>query len=1036
MTKLFEFTFLDIYNQTYIISIYDSEGTTQGNVLTAKLYGQDGFILNYKKENIDIVQGGIIKSDVTFSVVNENGVLDNFLKKLQSYENRYLVDIFYNERLFWRGIMLNDYITFDDSKIQVIKFSCTDGLGVLQNIDYTDDIDKSDSTTMQFDSDAYGNGLIDVISRALSFNPVTKFLKFNERYINYRTDYIADEMLNDWDALVYTNILKHKADTTLLVSPFADYKIKETLAGNRLKVYEYKNCYDVINECLKVFNLCLCQRYGVWYIFNIRDFEKNKDNFILNSVNFAHIGYYKNIRNKDLKESVVNNYFSIGGNNSNKRGDGEFGLNTVVKKIEQKYVPYYVKEGTFNNLIYSGNHGGDLQWYSYPAGVVTGISNGNTVYESNFNDWLLCSKYHYHNELDIFTAMTKLQFLINFTIKYTLSAGSGHVHTSMIKPKMDLNLRVNGKWLDSNGNWVDNLPSDNWWHKFTGVFEGYDRCVIINFSKYFDLLIPNQNSGKLVVDFYFRIYTKTNVISPLPWNFKITNIENNSVLKLVDNNGNDIESIDYVVENDSGILDLELEQAFIDNFGESEENNVLFTAVQDLGRNSYRYKKSKKWRHSDETNYYNLVELRLREIAAMNNHPLLNWQGTIYYDKDTNVNYMLFYLIKYNLTLQNYVMFPQRWTFYARKRYAEADLIEVSKDFVRVISGNDLAITDFNLPMVPINSGTGTIVTADEGVVIVPANRINLAANDTVNEIINVSRQNGSTDFIVEYDEDNQEINWKNNTETLLKITNDGISYKNEKTAGSGIEIDSNNKINVKIDNDTIKIDSNNKLYANINEIVRYMQELSDILYNRYIQDNVSKYDKVTHTIVECFLDNFTEIEFPDYSYFKGIYLFPVEYIEDFIFENIIFTGNFKMDNLKIVSDGAFYYSNFSGTLSLPVCEQIGGSAFAYSNFSGELNLPVCKQIGNRAFEFSNFSGSLNLPACTYIGYNAFLNSNFSGSLNLPACEYIGYGAFYSSNFSGSLNLPVCTQIGGYAFLFSNFSLTFFKFKTICVTSS
>jgi len=65
------------------------------------------------------------------------------------------------------------------------------------------------------------------------------------------------------------------------------------------------------------------------------------------------------------------------------------------------------------------------------------------------------------------------------------------------------------------------------------------------------------------------------------------------VLKLVDNNGNDIESIDYIVENDSGILDLELEQAFIDNFSESEENNVLFTAVQDLGLNSYRYKKSK-----------------------------------------------------------------------------------------------------------------------------------------------------------------------------------------------------------------------------------------------------------------------------------------------------------------------------------------------------------------------------------------------------------------------------------------------------------
>jgi len=249
-------------------------------------------------------------------------------------------------------------------------------------------------------------------------------------------------MLNDWDALVYTNILKHKADTTLLTTPFADYTIKQTLAGNKIKVYEYKNCYDVISECLKVFNLCLCQRNGVWQIFNIRDFENNKDSYGYYVAGYNDYNYYKNSKYNTSRGGFSNAKYAIGGSNTNKRGSGEFGLNTVVKKIEQKYVPYYVKEGTFNNLIYSGNHGGDLQWYSYPHGVITGISNGNVVYEGNFNDWLLCSKYHYHNELDIFTAMTKLQFLINFAIKYTLDSSSGYVHTSMIKPKMDLNLRV------------------------------------------------------------------------------------------------------------------------------------------------------------------------------------------------------------------------------------------------------------------------------------------------------------------------------------------------------------------------------------------------------------------------------------------------------------------------------------------------------------------------------------------------------------------------------------------------------------------
>ena len=72
--------------------------------------------------------------------------------------------------------------------------------------------------------------------------------------------------------------------------------------------------------------------------------------------------------------------------------------------------------------------------------------------------------------------------------------------------KLDLNLKVNGKWLDNNGNWVDNLPPDNWWHKFSGTFIGRDGVVNINFKKYFDLLIPSSNEI-LVVDFYFRIYS-------------------------------------------------------------------------------------------------------------------------------------------------------------------------------------------------------------------------------------------------------------------------------------------------------------------------------------------------------------------------------------------------------------------------------------------------------------------------------------------------------------------------------------------------
>jgi len=200
------------------------------------------------------------------------------------------------------------------------------------------------------------------------------------------------------------------------------------------------------------------------------------------------------------------------------------------------------------------------------------------------------------------------------------------------------------------------------------------------------------------------------------------------------------------------------------------------------------------------------------------------------------------------------------------------------------------------------------------------------------------------------------------------------------------------------------------------------LSEINDVIFSRYLTDGISKYDQVEHKIVECLLDDWTEIEFPDYTYFKGIYLFPVEYIEDFIFQNIIFTGNFKMDNLKIAGEYAFYYSNFSGSLNLPVCTQIGIRAFQNSNFSGSLSLPVCTQIGYDAFANSNFSGSLSLPVCVEVGDFAFRYSHFSGELSLPVCEYIGDSAFVSSNFSGELNLPVCTFIGKNAFLNSNFN--------------
>ena len=959
MIQLFSFKFYDIKDTIYEIKIYDSESDDYVDVIEGKLVGNYGCILNYEKENTDYVVGGIIKSDLTFSVLNENGILNDFIKKLQLYENRYLVELKQVESIKFRGVLLNDFGTFEDNKIQVIEFQATDGLGLLQNIEYVDDIQIGNSINGHYYSWALGNGIIDVISRALSFNPITKIFKNGEWYISYKTDYRTADMLQGWDALNYTNVLKRRDDVTYYVTPFADYEIKKTLSGVEYKVYEYKNCYDVIDSCLKLFNLCLVQNNGFWNIFSIKYLEENKDNYNYFKLTYENLSYYKNLKIKDEYQSTINT-LNIN-NNEGYRGDGNFSLNTVIKKIRQKFIPFYVKEGVYNNLIYSGNHGGDLQWYSYPAGVITGFSEGKTIKESNFDDWSLCSKYHYHNFINAGDSISNLQFLINFTIKYAHENWSGHRHIQNAKLKMDLNLNVNGKWLDNNGNWVDSLPASNWWHQFSSVVDGYDGDVVFNFNKYFAVGIPNPEMG-CGVDFYFRIYEDVNLTGYDSFT-KIANIQNNSVLKIVDVNGNDIEYIDYFAENGAGILDIELDESFVDNFSESAANNVLLVATNELSNNVYYYEKSDKWLFEGESIYdmKNLTEKRLSEIAAMNSHPLLKWEGNIYYKNYTDINYLQFYLIRYNLALQHYVMFPQRISFYIRKMMATAELIEISRDFLSIASGGNLQVGKYNVPHSDVPGVINNEVTD------VVANQISIVATGS-DSIMRINNVDNKEIYKVYFDDINNKIVVSDNENDLLTIDNTGIHYINE------------------------------------NEIGRYMQ------------DSIAKYDKYDFAIIECFLEDNIEIAFPDYTYFNGLRAFPVNEIKNTVFRYIKFTGDFVMDNLEVANDYEFYSSVFTSDFNCPNLKTIGQYAFRYSQFTGDFNCPNLHTIGQYAFYLSVFTGNFNCPNLQTVGYSAFYYSQFNGEFNCPNLQTIRNNAFAVSQFTGEFNCQKVQAVGNYAF--------------------
>ncbi len=137
------------------------------------------------------------------------------------------------------------------------------------------------------------------------------------------------------------------------------------------------------------------------------------------------------------------------------------------------------------------------------------------------------------------------------------------------------------------------------------------------------------------------------------------------------------------------------------------------------------------------------------------------------------------------------------------------------------------------------------------------------------------------------------------------------------------------------------------------------------VMYPRFLEDGICRYDRFEHKIVECLLPDGTEIEFPDYTYFLGNELFPVYEIEPLVFRKMNFTGDFKMNNLKIVGDRAFEKSNFNGILEAKEVKEIGYKSFRYSKFFKIQNLNKCKVVSRQAFEVNNvFIENLKMLNC------------------------------------------------------------------------
>jgi hypothetical protein len=189
-----------------------------------------------------------------------------------------------------------------------------------------------------------------------------------------------------------------------------------------------------------------------------------------------------------------------------------------------------------------------------------------------------------------------------------------------------------------------------------------------------------------------------------------------------------------------------------------------------------------------------------------------------------------------------------------------------------------------------------------------------------------------------------------------------------------------------------------------------------------YLSDGITKYYVKDKIIIHCYVEDYTEIEMPNYDYYNGLTEYPVNYIDKKVLRDVKWTGAFNMKNLIKINNNEFYNGKFTGILNLPVCIKIGDSAFYYSKFTGNCNLPVCEYIDYSAFFYSLFNGTINLPVCEYVGDNAFYNSVFTGAFNCPNLQTVGIDAFKLSNFTGSFNCPNLQTIGYQAFERSQFT--------------
>ena len=235
----------------YKINIYDSDFSG-----TAAEFICNDFNINYQGAGGKMYEP-IHGSDISINCHVQDSAFETFINDIvESTEQRFFIEVLKEGDLFWRGLLLQDFIEIEDSSYPYyFNISGTDGIGTLDDVKYKNGaFNYTDKAT-----------LIEHLINALSKIGLNPLYGTNDKFILTAIDWFEDSQ------------------------PTPAYTI-DTLQYTRCRhrVFYGLSCLEVLTEICILFNARLYQCEGVFRIVqvdvfrydsevNVRNYKKSGD---------------------------------------------------------------------------------------------------------------------------------------------------------------------------------------------------------------------------------------------------------------------------------------------------------------------------------------------------------------------------------------------------------------------------------------------------------------------------------------------------------------------------------------------------------------------------------------------------------------------------------------------------------------------------------------------------------------------------------------------------------------------------------------